>query len=183
MTVVDGLCSLAEARDSLNWKGTDTANDADLEKYIEAATPLIEEHSGPLIVRSRVFKFDGGRSAVALPVKFTTVTSVVEDGVTVTDIVADPTSGVIYAGTTTSLRDFNGGVQNIVVTVSVGSATIPANVVLATRELVRHLWQLGRQGNRPSLNNDPIEVIPQHFAMPKRVLELLSPNRNLGGFA
>lgn len=183
MPIVDGLCTLAEARESLNWKSTDTANDADLEKYIEAATPLIEEHTGPIIVRSRIFTVDGGSAVIVLPVRFNTVTTVVEDGVTVTDFVADPKAGLIYGGTTTSSRSFSSGTQNVVVTVAVGSATIPPNVVLAARELVRHLWQLGRQGSRPSFDNDPIAVVPQHFSMPNRVLEALSPNRSVGGFA
>lgn len=183
MAIVDGLITLDDARASLGWSVADTANNDDLEKYIMAATPLIEYKTGPLIVRSRVFTFDGGTTAVLLPVRFATVTTVTESGTAVTDYVAQPSAGIIYAGTTQAPRNFLPGVQNISVTVQVGSATVPPNVVLATRELVRHLWQIGRQGNRPAYGQDAAETAPMGFAYPRRVLELLSPNSDLAGFA
>lgn len=185
MAIVDGLITLAEARSSLGWAASDTANDSDLERYVEAATPVIENITGPLVARTETFKFDGGFRAVVLPVRFATVTSVVESGVTVTDYVAEPDAGLIAAGTTTSPREFESGHQNIVVTVTTGAATVPANVKLAARELVRHWWQQGRQGNRPGFGNDmPADGgVPMGFAVPKRVLELLEPSPRLAGFA
>lgn len=185
MAIVDGLITLAEARQSLGWAATDTANDSDLERYVEAATPVIENITGPLLVRSETYSFDGGFRAVVLPVRFASVTSVVESGDTITDFVSEPDAGIIAAGTTESPRDFAYGHQNVVVTVSVGAATVPAHVKLATRELVRHWWQQGRQGNRPGFGNDmPAEGgIPMGFAVPKRVRELLEPSPRVAGFA
>lgn len=185
MAIVDGLITLEEARKSLGWEASNTANDSDLERYVEAATPVIENITGPLLVRSVTYKFDGGFRAVVLPDRFTSVTAVVESGVTVTDYVAEPDAGIIAAGTATSPREFEAGHQNVVVTVSVGAATVPAHVKLATRELVRHWWQQGRQGNRPGFGNDvPIEGgTPMGFAVPKRVRELLEPSPRLAGFA
>lgn len=184
MPIVDGLITLEDARKSLGWAVTDTANDADLERYIEAATPVIENITGPLIARSESYTFDGGSRAVVLPVRFASVTTVVESGVTITDYVAEPDAGVIAAGSTSSPREFAAGHQNVVVTVQVGSATVPAHVKLATRELVRHWWQQGRQGNRPGFGNEmPAETTPMGFAVPKRVRELLEPSPRLAGFA
>ena len=183
MAIVDGLITLADARASLGWADTDIKYNDDLERYIEAATPLIEYKTGPLIVRARTFTFDGGSTAVLLPVRFASVTTITESGSPVIDYVAQPTAGIIYAGTTQSPRSFLPGVQNVVVTVQVGSATVPPNVILATRELVRHLWQIGRQGNRPAYGQDAAETPPMGFAYPRRVLELLSPNADLAGFA
>ena len=69
-------------------------------------------------------------------------------------------------------------------TVSVGSATIPANVKLAARELVRFWWQQGRQANIPAFGEAPdTSSVPMGFAVPKRVYELLEPNKRLAGFA
>lgn len=185
MAVIDGLISLDDARRSLGWAVSDTSNDADLERYIEAATPVIENITGPLIQRAETYKFDGGFRAVVLPVRFSSVTSVVESGVTVTDYVAEPDAGVVAAGTAISPREFDAGHQNIVVTVQVGVASVPSNVKLATRELVRHWWQQGRQGNRPGFGNElPTEQgTPMGFAVPKRVHELLEASPRVAGFA
>jgi len=128
MAITDGLITLAEARASLGWNATDTGNDADLEDYIEAATPVIENITGPVLVKARTFTFDGGVDRLVVPVRFTSVTSVVEDGVAITDYVAEPTAGLITAGETTGSRYFSSGIQNVVVTVSVGYAATEAAV-------------------------------------------------------
>lgn len=184
MTITDGLITLAEARASLGWAATDTSKDSDLEKYIEAATPVIENITGPLLVKSRVFTFDGGVDQLVIPVRFTSVTSIVEDGVTITDYVAEPRNGIVTAGETTGSRYFSSGIQNIVVTVSVGSGTVPANVKLGTRELVRFWWQQGQQANTPAFGGAPESMpLPMGFAVPRRVMELLEPSPRVAGFA
>ena len=185
MAIVDGLITLAEARASLGWATSDTSNDADLEKYIEAATPVIERETGPLIARTGVvFTLDGGRTRLVLPTRFNTVTTLVESGVTVTDFVPEPSAGLITGGTTGSPRYFANGVQNIVVTVTTGAAEVPANVKLATRELVTHLWRRGRQSNIPAFGAVPDgPIVPMGFALPRAVAELLKPNPPLAGFA
>ncbi len=184
MAIVDGLITLAEARASLGWATTQTSNDADLERYVEAATPVIENITGPLIQRSRVFTFSGDGPHLVVPVRFSSVTSVVESGVTITDYVVDTLAGTITAGEVGGVRDFEYGYQNIVVTVQVGVATIPANVKLAARELVRFWWQQGRQANIPACGGAPDSGgVPMGFAVPKRVYELLEPNKRVAGFA
>ncbi|TFD74732.1 head-tail connector protein [Cryobacterium fucosi] len=178
-----GLIPLADAKRSLGIVGT--ADDADIQRYIEAATPVIENITGPLIAGSKVHTLSGGSGVLVLSGPFSTVTSVVESGVTITDYLADGPAGIIYAGTTVSSRDFKSGVRNIVVTVNVGNAEIPPNVILAARELVRVWWQQGRQGNRPAWGNDVPDGadVPMGFAIPRRVVELLRPHARADGFA
>ena len=184
MAITDGLITLAEARSSLGWATNDTGNDTDLERYIEAATPVIENITGPLVQRTEVFYLDGGREAIVLPTRFTSVTSITQNGVAYTSYVADPDSGVITAGTSTAPDIFEPGIRNIVVTVVTGAATYPANVKLATRELVRFWWQQGRQANIPAFGEAPESgMVPMGFAVPKRVYELLEPNKRVAGFA
>lgn len=188
MAITDGLITLADARLSLGWATSNTALDGDLETYVEAATPLIENITGPVLIKSRTFRFDGGRESVVCPVRFTTVTSVTVNGVATTAFVADPDAGVITAGTTTAPSVFDWGVQNVVVVVSVGTAAnaaaVPANIRLATRELVRFMWQQGRQANIPAFGDAPDSgSVPMGFAVPKRVIELLEPNKRVAGFA
>jgi hypothetical protein len=184
MTITDGLITLAEARASLGFTTANTAYDSDIETYIEAATPVIENITGPLLEKQRTFAFDGGVEKIVLPVPFSSVVSVTENGATVTDYVADPDKGIITAGTTLAPDVFEPGVDNIVVVVNVGSATVPANVKLAARELVRFWWQQGRQANIPAFGEAPESgSVPMGFAVPKRVYELLEPDTRLAGFA
>lgn len=148
MAIIRGLISLAEARTSLGWSATDTTNNTDLEAYISAATPYIEYISGPMFAESRTVTFDGGRRALLLPHRFNTVTSVTVSGVVSTSYVADAEAGIIFGGSTSTPANFGSGTRNVVVVVTVGYATIPPNVSLATRELVRLWWQQGRQANK-----------------------------------
>lgn len=182
MAIVDGLITLADAKLSLGKSVGDTSSDADIENYIEAATPVIENITGPMIARNRTYVRDGGGVIVVDP--FNSIVSVTESGVAVTDFVANGTAGIVTAGTSSTTRAFKAGVGNVVVVASVGSATIPPNIQLAARELVRFWWQLGRQGNRPAFGNEmPSEVVPSGFAVPRRVIELCEPHRSSVGFA
>src|ERR1019366_3869970 len=47
------------------------------------------------------------------------------------------------------------GVRNVVVVYSAGGGPIAANVRLATRALVAHLWQHDQQGFRPGIGGQP----------------------------
>lgn len=188
MAITDGLITLNEARASLGWAASQTADNDDLERYIEAATPIIENITGPVLVKSRVEAFDGGRASVLFPTRFTTVTSITENGRAVGDYVADADKGIITKGRIDAPDVFEPGVQNVIVTASVGyaanEAAVKPNVKLAARELVRFMWQQGRQANIPAFGEGPESgVVPMGFLVPKRVQELLEPNRRLPGFA
>ena len=185
MAIVNGLITLADAKASLGIPATTTTNDSDIERYIEAATPVIENITGPLLLSSRAYRLDGGGGAVLVGSGFNSVTSVTESGTPITDYVADTAAGIIYAGSAASPRTFRPGIGSVVVVVSVGAASIPANIILATRELVRHWWQQGRQGNRPAFGNEGVSEVsvPSGFAVPRRVIELCEPNRRTAGFA
>jgi hypothetical protein len=188
VAIVDGLITLAQARASIYGDTIATAptsNDADIEDYIEAATPVIENIVGKLIAGSHTQTFDGGSGALVLSTRFNAVTSVTESGVVISDYFADPDAGIIYAGTTTAGRSFASGNRNIVAVVTVGSATIPANVQLAARELVTHWWRIGRQANRPGVAQaqSAAPEVSTGFAVPRRVIELLQSDPRLPGFA
>jgi hypothetical protein len=182
VAITDGIITLAEAKESLNIATGVTANDSLIEDYVEAATGPIERITGPIIGRTSTFTFDGGGSTVSLPVRWRTLTSVTVDGTVTTAYVADPNSGVI-----TALGRFSPGVQNIVVVVVVGYATsadYPPNVKLMARELVRHWYQQGHQGNRPSFGNEVTDNPSMVFGVPTRRLEeLWGSSTALPGFA
>jgi hypothetical protein len=181
MAIVDGLITLTDAKSQLGIPSTVTTYDDDLELYVEAATPIIEQRTGPVLQKTRTFTLSGGRAALLLP-RFASVTSFQIGGLDRTDYVASGEHGIIYAGTTDSPSIFDGGTNNITVTVVVGAATVPYNVQLATRELVRHWWQQGRQANRPGTADDVVAQ-PLPLGVSNRIDELLMPNRSVAGFA
>ena len=179
------IITLAQAKKQLGLSQVETY-DADLELYVAAATRVIEYYAGPQIPRQETLVFDGGRASVVCPWPFDQIVSVLENGADISSTVnASAAAGVIYAGTALAPACFAPGARNITVTVTVGTDDIPANVSLAARELVRFWWQQGRQGNRPAYGNEAVDTVdvPSGFAVPRRVVELLTPNRLIGGFA
>ncbi len=179
MAIVDGIITLAQARSSLNLGTGDTAKDADIEFYVEAATPIIESIAGPVLVKTRVLVFDGS-STLVLPYKIATVTSITVSGVTVTGYTADLTAGLIHG-----FGLFGYGAQTVTVTVTVGSATVPKNVTLMARELVRHWWQTTRQTQRSSFQASAQEITlqPLPLGVSRRLQELAASSVNVPGFA
>lgn len=182
------IINLDDAKAALQMSTTDPAQNDDLRLYIAAATPVIEDIVGTVVAKTVIQKFAGGRSLLPLWEIPTAITSVVENGVTITDYTLDDTAGIIYAGTQTTARNFTAGHNMVVVTYTAGNGNvIPQNVRLATRELIRHWWQIGKQGLRAAPVNTTAHMdvwTPSGFAVPRRVMELCKPSqRSLGGFA
>lgn len=177
------LISVADAQASLSQKTAMTAADIDdLRIYIAAATPVIEDITGPIILNTLTQDGDGSKSAIVLSTINVGVTSVTVDGTLI-----DPSqyrvsagAGVVYAGGSS----FGGTTVEVVYTVG-GNNVIPPNVRLGTREEVRFLWQIGKQGGRPTppQQSEAMTYTPSGFAVPKRVVQLLNANARTGGFA
>lgn len=180
MPITNGLITIDEARLSVFNSAATTAVDAELERYVEAATPVIENITGPILPRNVTVTVDGGRDAILLPWPVTAIVTVTADGqpVDLGDIKADLTAGIIHGS-------FPAGTLNITIVASVGGSDVPPNVKLAARELVRTWWQQGRQGNRPAFGNPadaPDSAPTDGWAIPRRVHQLLQPQRQTTGF-
>lgn len=186
------LISVDDVRTALRQPTAFSAADReDMRLVIAAATEVIEDVVGTVVATTKTQTSDGGKQGVALYHRPTAITSVVEDGVTLTDgvgYVAALDLGIVYAGTTRSPRFFNPGRRNIVITYTAGATTISPNVLQAAVELCRHMWALTRQSNvRAQLPGDqPTEdyaETPSGFLIPRRVMQLLKPDQRTGGFA
>ena len=184
------ILSLADAKAALNVPAGTRVNDDELRLYIAATTAVIEDIVGSVLTTSKTETFDGGTCSVSLSQRATAITSVVVGGTTLTagtQYVANLVSGLVYAGSTSSSSTFTSGVQNVVVTYTTGSSSIDPNVILAAREEVRFLYQIGQQGGRPSLGGAPTDLswTPSGFAVPQRVIELCAASaaRRMPGFA
>lgn len=181
------IVSLDEVVSAIRQTTTLNATDrSDMRLLIAAATPVIEDIVGAVLVTTQVQTSDGGVPGISLWKKPTSITSVVSSGTTLAaaDYTADLNAGIVYAA---NYGYFASGRQTVVITYSVGSSTIQPNVRLATIELVRHWWQWGRQTHRAAIPGDspatPMGLTPSGYAVPNRVLELLAASKRVSGFA
>lgn len=182
MAITDGIITLEEAKESLNIAPSVTGSDELIERYVEAATSPIERITGPIVERERAFTFNGGSDNYSLPVRVASVDGVEDSGDLVTGFTLDQRASIVYFDSRTSY-----GIQNLVITCTVGyddADDYPANVKLMARELVRHWWQQGHQGNRPSFGNEATDNPSMIFGVPTRRLEeLMGESQGLPGFA
>lgn len=200
MTTPTAIVSLADVKYHLN--KTDNDDDTELQFFIDAATPVIENIAGPVLPQTKTEYFNGGVSQISvnwLPI--VSVTSVTETygqtNYTLTEISLGSSNSnfaftVDYSTGRIVRRSFNAealfpvGTNNVKVAYVAGRATIPANVRLATLMLIQHLWstsQLNRGGGRPSLGGDDSFMSGAGFAVPNRVRELLQPSPRVPGVA
>lgn len=175
---------LAETKSHLN--ETTTANDTEIQGFIDAACAAIElliGHVDPVTYTAAVFDADA-RGVVILPelpvTAVSTVLQVLGGGATATIPKADPVAGVDGWTWDGSAKVIVPGWRwTVAVTYSAGYATasdVPANVRLAALDLTQHLWQrsqLDTSGGRPGIDFDPETIPGISSAMPYAVRELL----------
>lgn len=174
------IVTVAEAVAVLGGVGGKVTIDA-VTPYVDAATLLIESLVGPVDVSARTYVTDGGLAAIVLPSAPVAVTSITVDGalVAATGYDVDTAAGIVYPSAA-----FASGRANVSIAYTVGTATVPPNVKLATLELIQHMWSSGRQnrsGGQVAAAADTES--PYGFAIPRRVVELCSPHMRAGGFA
>lgn len=152
-------------------------DDAELTVMITAAEAALAKMCGPLSATATTSIVDGGGRSLPLPVSpvisLTSVTA--SDGTTIatTDLSVLPPGLVTYT---------NGGACFpalwYTVVYQAGRATCPADLLLADKELVRHLWATQRGGAaRPGPQSDPTSP---GFSVPYRVQELIAPHLRPG---
>ena len=175
------ILTVSDAQTSLGVTGSE----GDLQDYVSAATAIVEDITGPVIQRSVSETFDGGQLAVILKYPVVEVTTVTENGVTVDSTGYTATAGqrIMWRGGQTLSLAWAVGRQNVTVAYTAGIvsdySSVPANLRLAARELVRVWWQVGRQGNRPGFGDAPDDTVytPSGYAVSPRIEALCHPHR------
>jgi len=179
------IISLADAKAELNH--TTDINDDELRLYIAATTEIVEHIVGAVLVSTEVETFNGGKTAVLLSERATAITSVTVNGVASTDYTADLDSGIVYSGSTTAPSYFSSGRQNVVVTYTTGSSSIPPSTIAGARSIAAHLYassQQSRRGRGRSGDGDGTQLV-LGYAIPNAAVEKLSNQRvnRMPGFA
>ena len=153
-----------------------------LDNFVAACLPEIERITGPLDLRSAVYRSGPRSGPLVLPWPYVSITSVTRDGVTIPaasyDAVTRADRGILdpSLGATPSWA----WGYSIVVTAQIGNASTPANVKLAALELCTSWWQQTQQAQHTAFVDGGI---PIGFAMPQRVLDHLAASPALPGFA
>jgi len=142
------LLSLTDAKAYLNV--TSTSSDEELRQFILEASDIAERLTGRQLRRRTVvasFSNDGTEAVVLDVLPAASITSVTENGVTLTagtDYVADLVAGVIRRGTTLTPLVWATGRGHITVTYVAGEANPSPTAQLLVKELTRHLWRTQR---------------------------------------
>ncbi|MCX4786466.1 phage head-tail connector protein [Streptomyces sp. NBC_01221] len=170
------LLTLDEAKAQLDIETT--ADDQELQAYIDSLTAVIERHTGPVEKRPVTEQVDSRGSRLALSqvpaVSLTSITPIFNGGlaIDVGDLALDGDAGVLWR------RDrqvFYGGPWRVVYVA--GRGEVPATIKLAALFLLQHLWRTqygAARGGGGADDYSVTEPIPGFgYAIPNRVLELL----------
>jgi hypothetical protein len=191
------VITLADAKAHLNIPTANTTSDSELQGFVDAVTPVVEDIAGFITQRTITNEVhDGGTNLIAL--KYTpviAVTSVIEYvGQTAFTLTSQPQSATVdnygfelvdvnggillRRGAAGQPIPFMGGDRAIVVSYTAGMATVPPAVRLGALELVRYWWQRSQQGGRPSFAGsggpDGGMVVSGSYLVPNFVAELLA---------
>lgn len=195
-----GLVTLAQVHDVLNIPTVDTSHDAELQRYIDAATATVTYITGPLTPTTFTEVRDGGAPVIMLdnpPVQ--SITSVIEyvgaTGYTLTSqapgattdnygySLDDPASGKLVRRSSAGMpMPFFGGRGAVVITYIAGVSSVPPDVVMAALEDIRGLYQQTQQGGKVgggsigSGGDDQWSVGPMHL-FPRLAMLLDGPRR------
>lgn len=178
------IIDLADARATLGNLPSEV--DAQLQTYVDAATKVVEDIVGPIEPVDVTETVDGGVRVIVLANRDVSGVAITVDDAALagTDFTVDAALGIVYATSELDCTRFATGYRNVVITYTVEMDPVPANLILAVKEELRFLWQLGQQGNRPSFGDAPEaeEFTPSGFAVPRRVIELCGRRRKAKTF-
>lgn len=197
------LLSLGDLRDQLNINPADTSGTAKLRRFLQSATDVVQNITGPILPQSITRQFDGEGTFLVLPERWVSaISSVVETrGITNYTLTEQPlghsvdafgytwdrqTNKIIRRAYGGAVALFPPGLGVVAVGYTAGMATIPQDISDATGELIRHWWSHGQQPFRGVFQATPGDddggtVTVMGYAVPNRVNEMLAPYRRRVG--
>jgi hypothetical protein len=173
------LVGLAEAKQHLNMTRTDA--DEELLEFIGRASAAVESHSKLWHRATIVETLDRypRRAIVLSKRRAVSVSSVVENGVTIDPLTYQLAGQVLTRGYYSLAANWLAGPGALVVTYQAGETVVPLDVRQAVLLMLEHLWQTQRgpsSGRTSSAAGQEAAYDPrQSFSLPRRVQELLEP--------
>lgn len=182
------VISLDQAKAHLNIPASNTTNDEEIRRFIDAATDLAENYVGCILGRQTFTneKYDGNTDHLRIRnPKVISIASVYENGnlLNAADYLLDPTGQRLYRVTTVaySASNYYGiwapGANNITVTYTAGFLNPPGAVQQGVLEILRHLWQTQRGAVSVMGRAQPGDDFypASTYSLPRRAMELLDP--------
>lgn len=175
------VLTLADAKTHLNI-GASTSNDAELQTIIDAAEAAITQRVGPLEATATTSRVEGCGRTLILPVtpviSLTSVTPVGGSALTLSDLYLYVERGTVEWATP-------GGwfvASRYTVVYQAGRAALPKDLLLAIKELVRHLWDPQRGGGSARFGSPPEDMLSNTLSdalvtFPINVEQLLLPHQ------
>jgi hypothetical protein len=161
---------------------TVATHDVELQDAINSAEAAIAQKCGPLEAVATTSRVRGGYSQLVLPVtpaiSLTSVTPVGGTALTVGDLMVTEGGVVEYTqGGTFGDRWYD-------VVYQAGRSSVPDDLLLAVKELVRHLWETQRGPSRrpgSTASSETSNTIPgAAYIFPFRVAQLIAPHEQPG---
>lgn len=200
------LFGLADAKKALGWDPNKaTSRDAQLLEHVAAVTPVIEDIVGPVVPRTVDEWYDGGGSSIMLlQTPVISVTTLAESWgagntrtLTLEDLsgagpfdgfgyTVDLATGLVRRRSSGVAAMFPAGRGNVHAVYVAGLRQVPPNLLLAAKEQLRLLWQLGQQGNRPGFGDTEdadLQTTASGFLTNARVIQLCGGAQRIPGIA
>ncbi|WP_098010487.1 hypothetical protein [Streptomyces sp. sk226] len=162
-------------------------SDEQLQKYIDALTPVIEHHVGPVEQREFTETIEGRGPTMCLShipaVALVKVTPALPSGpdLDLSSLFLDTSKGIVHRQSGTFTRTLWS------VTYTAGREEVPPTIRLAALLLLQHLWRTKNGPARGRGTADDFDVSEQlmgyGYAVPNRVLHLLEPYKLPPGVA
>lgn len=174
------VLTLAEAKTHLNI--TAATHDTELGAVIPSAEATIAQRVGPLEPTDITARLSG-TTGLVLPVypfiSLTSVTNSAGTALAVADFTVDPAAGVLEY---VSGGKFTSPYYTVVYKAGRAVGALPADLLLAVKELTRHLWESQRGPARHAMSpmGESADVGGTGYLLPYRVQELLTPHMQYG---
>lgn len=178
------LLTVAEAASACRVTGTPTADQTEWLTAMIAALPgALEPAAGPIEADVRTVSPDTwGRWNLVLPWRYTSISSIVCDGTTISASTYDVTlaeSGIVRPAKSGS--PLWAASWATTVTAAVGYASVPANLLEAARRLIQSWWSVSYNARGPA--SEAQTWAPPVGDLPPAVIQAIGADHAMAGFA
>jgi hypothetical protein len=196
------LANLHDVKTELRLSQVDTTYDEQLRTWLKAATAVVENITGPILPAHRVDVMDGGNDFFVLPFRWVQSIQDLHETRGVTNYVLteqplgsatnawgytwDRNTGMVVRRTSTSApMNFPDGTNVVSVSYTLGMLTIPEDIQMAAKKLVKHWFGKSDQPFRAAFTAQPAEDMGMtnvgNYMVPNELIEILEPWRRRPG--